>query len=225
MNSRNGEMDMMPPLLPDELNALVDPDGGFLCLTCHWRPKLGAPDPEMPGEKLSMSSYIPSSPTDACLCGSGMPYSRCCRPKPDWEPVCPDPGGQGYSLVKPQAATFRGVDGTAIRARLAADVRFRCVDDSRKSSFWIFWGDPPVEEPYGILCFGDVELKDNRTLVLSAMSDLRMQTLLGALAEIAGDTLGSPRMQRDRVPVIHKQDRPSRALTHRGRPGRKHRRR
>jgi hypothetical protein len=218
-------MDMMPRLLPNELNELIDPDGGFLCLTSHWRPKAGAPNPEMPGEKLSMSSYIPSSPTAACLCGSGRPYSRCCRPKPDWEPICPGPGGQGYSLVKPQSATFRGVDGTAIRARLAADARFRCVDDSRKSSFWIFWGDPPVKDPYGTLCFGDVELKHNRTLLVSAMSDLRMQTLLGIVAEIAGDTLALPQMHYDPVPVIHKQRRPSQAPTTRGRPGRKRRRR
>jgi hypothetical protein len=216
---------MLPRVLPDELNELIDPYGGFLCLSSHWRPKSGDPNPDRPGEKLSMSSYSPSSPADACLCGSGLPYGRCCRPKPDWQPVCPNPGGQGYSLVKPQAATFRGVDGTAIRAQLAADARFYCVDDSRKSSFWIFWGDPSVEDPYGILCFGDVELKDNRTLSVSAMSDLRMQTLLDAMAELAGDTLGSPQMQHDPVPVIHKQDRLSQAPTPRGRPGAKRKRR
>ncbi len=216
---------MQPPILPDKLNHLIDPDGGFLCLSSHWRPKPGDPNPEKPGEKLSMSSYIPALPADACLCGSGMSYGRCCRPKPDWQPVCPNPDGQGYSLVKPQSATFHGVDGTAIQARLSGDARFRCVDDSRNNSFWILWGDPPVEDPYGILCLGDVELKKNRTLLVTAMSDLRMRVLLDLLTEIAGDLLSSPEMQYDRIPVIRKQDRPPGMQRSSGKPGRKRQRR
>jgi len=216
---------MQPPILPKELNYLIDPDGGFLCLSSHWRPKPGDPNPQRPGEKLSMSSYIPAAPADACLCGSGMPYGRCCRPKPDWQPVCPNPGGQGYSLVKPQSAAFHNVDDTALRARLSADARFHCVDDSRNNSFWILWGDPPVEDEYGILCLGDVELKKDRTLLIGAMSDLRMQLLLSLLAEIAGDLLGSPKMQYDRAPVIRKQDRPSESRRFFGRLGRKRQRR
>jgi hypothetical protein len=104
---------------------------------------------------------------------------------------------------------------------LMADARLRCVDENPDSSFWILCGDPPVEDQYGILCFGDLELKQNRTLLITAMSDLRMQVLLNLLQEIAGGFLGSPQMSRDPVPVIEK---PTRRLPGRS-PKRKPRRR
>jgi hypothetical protein len=47
---------MDPPVLPSELNFLINPYGGFLCLSAHWRPKPGDPDPERPGEKMEMVS-------------------------------------------------------------------------------------------------------------------------------------------------------------------------
>ena len=40
----------------------VDPQEGVLCLSMHWRPNPDDPDPEMPGQKLSMSLYIPRAP-------------------------------------------------------------------------------------------------------------------------------------------------------------------
>jgi hypothetical protein len=55
-------MDMMPRLLPNELNELIDPDGGFLCLSSHWRPKPGDPDPEMPGEKMPVRQWAALRP-------------------------------------------------------------------------------------------------------------------------------------------------------------------
>ena len=85
-----------------------------------------------------------------------------------------------------------------------ADWRLRCTDTSQASAFWVFHGHPAVEEQYGILCFGDVELKHNRTLLVTGMSDLRMQTLLALLQEIAGDCLGEPRVSHDPVMVIDK---------------------
>jgi hypothetical protein len=199
-------MDMMPRLLPNELNELIDPDGGFLCLSSHWRPKPGDPDPEMPGEKMSMASYIPCAPVEPCLCGSGLPYRRCCRPKPDWQPICRNPGGQGYSLVKPQSATFRGVDRAAIHGKLAADPRFYCTVDEAEKGFYLFWGNPPVRDQYGILGFGDIELEGD-TLVASAMSDLRMRVVLDVLFEIAGSLLGTPQRHYTSMPTLHKADR------------------
>ena len=91
------------------------------------------------------------------------------------------------------------------------DARLRCVDRSPESSFWLLWGDPPVEDQYGILCFGDIELKQNHTLVVSAMSDLRMRVLLDVLGEIAGDCLGEPLMSRDSALGIEKLARPAKA--------------
>ncbi|MCP4541316.1 MAG: hypothetical protein GY832_29650 [Chloroflexi bacterium] len=189
-----------------DLTGMVDPDGGFLCMTMHWRPDPEAADPEMPGEKLSMSSFIPLSGRKVCLCGSGKRYRDCCQQNRLWHPVCPNPGGpdNGYRLVKPQRATFRNFDGGLIREQLVADRRLRCTDTSPISSFWILFGDPPVEEQYGILCFGDIEFERNRTLAVSAMSDLRMQTLLALLHEVAGDMLGEPRISYDVVMGIDK---------------------
>ncbi len=92
-----------------------------------------------------------------------------------------------------------------IRERLTADRRLRCTDTSQASAFWVFHGHPSVEDQYSSLCFGDLELKNNRTLLVTAMSDLRMQTLLALLQEIAGDCLTEPRMSQDPMLVIDKE--------------------
>lgn len=199
---------MVHPVLSQELSPLIDVNGGFLCLTSHWRPNPADPDPEMPGEKVSMSSYIPTHPDEACLCGSGLPYGRCCRPKLDWQPICPNPGAQGYSLVRPQSATFRDVDAATARSKLAADPRFYCTVDEAENGFYLFWGDPQVRDQYGVLGFGDVELERDM-LVASAMSDLRMRVLLDALFEILGRDLGSPEMSYTPMPPLKKTDRRS----------------
>jgi len=77
----------------------------------------------MPGHKLAASSYIPAFPQDRCLCGSGRRYRDCCQLAPVWHPICVNPGGadNGFSLIRPQAARFRNVDGDAIRERLMVD--------------------------------------------------------------------------------------------------------
>jgi hypothetical protein len=197
-----------PPLFESEdLEGLVDPYAGFLCLSSHWRPDPGAADPEMPGQKLSMSSYIPVRPGEECLCGSGKRYRDCCQPERLWHPICPNPGGpdEGFSLARPQTARFRDVDGDALRQKLTGDPRLRCTEAGLARSFWILFGNPSVEDQYGILCFGDVEFKGNRTLVVTAMSELRVQVLLALLREIAGDLLEEPRITYDDIPMIDKQ--------------------
>ena len=183
-----------------------DPDGGFLCHSVHWRPNPDDPDPEMPGQKVSMAGFIPVRPEDACLCGSGNTYRICCQPKRYWHPICLNPDAEGYSLLAPQSARFHPVDGTALRDRLTEDTRWVCVEDRPKKSFWIFWGDPALEDPYGILCFGDLEIKQNRTLLVTAMSDLRMRILLQSLKEIFGDRLGVPEITHDQAEVVGKWD-------------------
>ena len=191
-----------PQVVPPEIS--IDPDGGFLCVTTCWRPNPDDPDPEMPGQKLSTASYIPVLPEEDCLCGSGKPFRACCRPRRAWRPVCLNPDGQGYSLVAPQSATFHDVDGPVVRARLLADMRLYYVDESIESSFWTLWGDPALEIQYGILCFGDIELEENRTLIVGAISDLRMRVLLDLLEEIAGDCLGEPQISREAILAVDK---------------------
>lgn len=193
-----------PPNFPQSNNQAIDLYGGFLSMTAHWRPDPNANNPEMPGHKLTMTSYIPLSPRDTCLCGSGKEYAICCRPKKLWHPVCPNPDGQGYAWLKPQSATYRKINGDMLRQRLNSEPRLRCLDKSLVSAFWIFQGDPSIEDEYGTLCFGDFELKRDRTLLVTAMSNLRMQILLDLLEEIAGDLLKTPRKRRDKVQVIDK---------------------
>lgn len=182
----------------------VDTNGGFLCLSVHWRPNPNDPDPDRPGQKLSMLGYIPLRPDDICLCRSGKTYSACCQPKRYWHPVCMNPDTEGYSLLAPQAATFHPVDGITLRERLMEDTRLYCTDSCMKSSFWIFWGDPAWEDQYGTLCFGDFELKRNHTLLVTTMSELRMQTLLNVLKEITEERLGVPQITHDQVQLIDK---------------------
>lgn len=54
------------------------------------------------------------------------------------------------------------------------------------------------------VCFGDIELKHGHTLHLTAMSDVRMQTLLDLLNELATAPLPPPQMSYDKVEMIDK---------------------
>lgn len=169
-----------------------------------WKPNPADPDPEMPGLKQSMIFYQAVGLKDKCLCGSGQPYEICCRPKRDWQPVCYNPGAEGYSLLLPQEVLFTQVDGPVLRERLDADSRLACVEDTSKTGFWILWGDPALETEFGIMCFGDLELKPDGSLLVTAMSDLRMQTLLDLLQEVAAHCLGEPKIVKDPSPSLRK---------------------
>ena len=191
-------------MLPATYQSPIDPNGGFLCISMHWRPNQNDSDPEMPGQKMSIASFIPAAPGDVCLCGSGKRYGACCRRQRYWHPICPDPGLQGYSLLAPQSATFKEVDECVLHERLMPDIRLQCVEDRSDRGFWIYWGDPALDDPYGTLCFGDFELKSGHVLYVTAMSDVRMRTLSDLLDEIAAGLLPSPKMQYDKVETIDK---------------------
>ena len=202
----------------------VDPQRGYLCLVTYWRPNPAQDTPDIPGEKLSTVAYISAAVADSCLCGSGLPFSACCQPRRFWHPICPNPGipgDAGYSLAAPQKATFHNVDGTAVHAALSADERFWMTEDTAARSFWIYYGAPLVKTPYGFVCFGDMELLQARTLVVTAMSDLRMRVLLDVARELCGDTLGKPRRRYDPVYGIDK--RSGKMVTRSARPAKKRR--
>src|SRR5437879_5579636 len=63
-------MDVIDPLMVYDLRGL-DPRGGVLVSATYWRPRPGDPDPELPGEKMSIWSYLPTAAGDLCPCGSG----------------------------------------------------------------------------------------------------------------------------------------------------------
>ena len=192
----------------------LDLNGGYLCHWSYWRPDPDQPDLEMPGLKQMTITYIPAAPQEDCLCGSGKSYADCCRANPYWYPICPDPGWQGtsFSLVSIQSAAFHNVNGPALRERLMEDVRLHCTEDGHERGFWTYWGDPALKATPGIMCFGDFELKRGRILLVTAMSDVRMRTLLDLLQEVAGDLLQKPRIQYDPVTVIDKRTRKMRTL-------------
>jgi hypothetical protein len=174
--------------------SLLDPNGGVLVSTTYWRPRQGDRNPEQPGEKLSILSYLPTDAEDLCPCGSGKPFGACCQPLPYWRPVCPNPGMQGFSLMHHQLARFTNIPMDMVYSFLQDDERLYCVEDTPHRSFWIYWGDPALDATYGTLCFGDFELRKNRTLVITALSDVRMEVLLELVRPLE---LGTPRMQMD----------------------------
>ena len=206
----------------------VDPDGGVLVVGTYWRPRPHDPDPERPGEKLTMLSYVPTAAEESCPCGSGQRFGRCCQALPYWRPLCPNPVMDGYSCVAPQTATFAPLSAQMrrqLRAHLHADERLYCVEDAPRNAFWVHWGDPAVEAPEGMLCFGDIELRPTGAVVVGALSERRMAALLDLLSPL---DLGAPQLQRDPVSPVEKPPRnhPARRShrSHRSRgPGRPNR--
>src|SRR5271165_5806689 len=88
---------IMAPL-PEELRHL-DPDAGVLVSTTYWRPQFQAADPEHPGEKALVLSFLPTAAEDQCPCGSGKRFRSCCQPLPYWRILCPNPDLHGYRQV------------------------------------------------------------------------------------------------------------------------------
>jgi hypothetical protein len=190
-------MNMFDALAGAGLRSL-DPSGGVVVFTTYWRPRSGDPDPEQPGEKLSTLSYLPTDADELCPCGSSNSFGACCQPLPYWRPVCPNPGMQGYSLMHPQSARFTNVPAEAVYAFLQDDERLYCVEDTPQRAFWIYWGDPAFDTPpLGTLCFGDLDLQEDHTLLVSGLSDARMEVLLDLLRPLKLDT---PNMQLDPFP-------------------------
>lgn len=176
-------------------NDRVDPYGGVLVTTTCWRPRPADPNPDEPGERVSLMIYHPTNAEDSCPCGSGKRFSACCQWLPYWRPVCPNPG-QGCSLMHPQSARFSNIPYNAVHAFLQDDDRLHCIEDTPQRAFWIYWGNPAFAIPQGRLCFGDIELLEDRTLLLTALSDTRMELLLELIRPL---NLGTPEIHKETV--------------------------
>ena len=152
-------------------------------------------------------TYLPCPSIVHCLCGSGKLYQDCCRPKPYMVVLCRDPGAETlFSPCRPTTAILTPVDGAAMRQKLLADGRFNCAEDAPQRGFWTYWGDPYVESDHGILCFGDIELQHRRKLIVTALSETRMQVLLAVLREMLGDDI-KPKIRREAPYRMPKSDR------------------
>ncbi len=192
----------------------LDPNGGVLVHTTCWRPQPNDPNPERPGERVAMISYHPTDAQEVCPCGSGKRFGSCCAPLPYWRPVCPNPGKQGYSLVHGQSARFTDVPVDAVYAFLQDDERLYCTEDTPRRVFWTYWGNPAFDIPQGTLCFGDIELLESQTLLITALSDARMEVLLELVRPLK---LGIPQIQQDPFLRLEKSAR-KRTFTPRRRP-------
>jgi SEC-C motif len=184
----------------------LDPNDGVLVHATYWRPRLSDPDPEQPGEKVFIVSYLPTDAGDPCPCGSGKRFGVCCRPLPYWRPVCPNPGMQGYSLMHPQSARFKNIPADEVYEFLQDDERLYCVEDTPQRAFWTWWGDPAIDTRYGTFCFGDFELQENHNLLITVLSDARMEVMLELIRPL---NLGAPQIQHDPFP---RQDKPVRKV-------------
>ncbi|NUM47569.1 MAG: hypothetical protein HUU38_22940 [Anaerolineales bacterium] len=174
----------------------VNVNGGYICLWSHWK---AAPlteegtEPETPGTKAELQTYMPQDSDESCMCGSEKPYEECCKKEQYWWPLCPDPELEGYSLVAPQSVTFRQIDGAALRKRLMEDDRLVFTDNSENQETWSYWGETLIETPgHGIVEYGELALKHNHTLLVTVASDEQRHVLLHFLKEIAGDLLSKP---------------------------------
>jgi len=185
----------------------LDPDGGVLSLTFFWRSRPEDPFPDFPGEKLSTQIYIPTRPEDPCPCDSGKHFAACCQRLPYWRPVCPNPDLQGYSLLRSQSALFTDIPDNEVYAFLEEKEHLHCVDDTPQEAMWLYWGHPAFKSStLGIYCFGDFTLKKDHTLMITALSDIRMQVVLDLLHPLE---LGAPRLQREPFPRLEKPARQS----------------
>jgi len=101
---------------------------------------------------------------------------------------------QGYSLMRSQSARFTNILADAVYTFLQNDERLYCVEDTPDHAFWVYWGEPALDVPYGTLCFGDFELQENHTLLITALSDARMEVLLELVRPL---NLGIPQIQQE----------------------------
>src|SRR6202043_3584271 len=113
-----------------------------------------------------------------------------------------NPGMQGYSLIRLQSARFTHIPADEVYACLQADKRLYCTVDTPHRVFWAYWGDPAIDVRHGRLCFGDFELQENHTLLITALSDTRMEALLEVVRPL---NLGTPQMQLEPFTHVEKQ--------------------
>ncbi len=146
-------------------------------------------------------SYRPTDADDPCPCGSGKSFGGCCQSLPYWQPLCPNPGGQGFSVMHPQSARFTNVSVHKVYMFLQSDTRLYCTEDTPQRAFWTYWGDPTFDSHYGTFCFGDFELQEDHTLPITALSDTRMEVLLELVQPL---NLGTPQIEQELPSLVEK---------------------
>jgi hypothetical protein len=122
---------------------------------------------------------------------------------------------QGYSLINPQTARFTHIPADEVYEFLRDDERLHCMEDTPQRAFWLYWGDPAFDTPHGTLCFGDFELQEDHTLLITALSAVRMEMLLDLVRPL---NLGTPQRQTEFFPPMEKPPRKASRGKRRRRP-------
>ena len=105
-------------------------------------------------------------------------------------------------MMRPQTARFTDIPADAVYAFLYDDERLYDVEDTPQRAFWIYWGDPALDAIYGTVCFGDFELQEKHTLLITALSDTRMEVLLDLVRPL---NLSTPQMKLEPFTRVEKQ--------------------
>lgn len=125
-----------------------------------------------------MSMLRPAVPGMDCVCGSGKSFAACCKRRSYWILVCDNPDFKSYSKVEIQTATYHPADCQAVKAALLEDERFRCNDDVGENPHWLFHNNSPHRfTQFGEINLGDIELKPDGSLFVTAMSVVRMTAM------------------------------------------------
>lgn len=165
----------------------LHPNDVYYVYVSHWQPDPEAPNPNMPGRKAIMSMLKPAEPGMCCVCGSGKSFAACCKRRNYWILVCHNPDFNGYSNVEIHTATYHPPDSLVVRAALIADARFRCNDNGEENPHWLFHNNSPHRfTEYGEINLGDIELKPDGSLFVTAMSSARMAAMREILEEEYG---------------------------------------
>ncbi len=179
----------------------IDPHTGVMSMTMYWRPKANAEGFDS-GEKVHVSIFLPRKAGDLCPCGSTKRFKDCCSRKPKWDVLVPNPGLDGYDLMRPISMTYVISDRDLVVERLQADPRFRLVD--HEEPHWLFLDVPPQIHKYGIVSFGDVDIKEAQCLRLETMSGTRMEYLRRTIESICGNAVSLPYYEEGELVVVRK---------------------
>jgi len=164
-------------LNPEDLINL-HPNDVFYVYVSQWQPDPEAVNPQKPGRKAIMSMLRPAQSGMVCVCGSGKSFVACCKRRNYWILVCDNPDFKGYSKVEIHTAKYHPADCQAVKAALIEDERFRCNDDSDENPHWLFHNNSPHRfTEYGEINLGDIELKPDGSLFVTAMSKVRMTAM------------------------------------------------
>ena len=156
----------------------LHPNDVFYVYVSQWQPDPEADNPEMPGRKATMLMLRPAEANMLCVCGSTKSFNVCCKRRNYWILVCDNPDFKGYCKVEIQIATYHLTNCQEIKTALNNSEHFRNIVDGKENPQWLFHGNSSYRfTEYGEINLGDIELKPDGILFVTAMSKVRMMAI------------------------------------------------